>query len=228
MGSERFPGDFPKPYEKRRYYTPDEVRAHDGNCCPTWVSYFGKVYDLTALLAEYPGPISIPITRAAGTDISHWFDPATRNPKTFVDAVTAYEEIYCPTGRYIHVPPKYPDTEFDPVDVPWWQEESKYYVGLLASSVRKLRIVNLLTKQQVEIEVPAEETLEEIQDRYLEHNRHCKSYFWKRLGKPLDLRKTLEENGIPDETKEFLALGMDPDDYVPAIHLYFSDDLTEA
>jgi hypothetical protein len=42
------------------------------------------------------------------------------------------------------------------------------------------------------------------------------------------MKLNLEENGIIDETDELLELGMDLDDYVPAIHLYFNDDLTIA
>ena len=39
---------------------------------------------------------------------------------------------------------------------------------------------------------------------------------------------TLAENDIPDETEELIELGIDIDDYIPAIHLYFNDDLTIA
>jgi len=42
------------------------------------------------------------------------------------------------------------------------------------------------------------------------------------------MSKNLEENGIPDETEELLELGIDVDEYIPAIHLYFNDDLTIA
>ena len=37
-----------------RYYTPKEVAAHNapGDC---WVSYLGKVYDLTSLCKEHTG-----------------------------------------------------------------------------------------------------------------------------------------------------------------------------
>ena len=42
------------------------------------------------------------------------------------------------------------------------------------------------------------------------------------------MSKNLEENGIVDETDELLELGMDLDDYIPAVHLYFNDDLTIA
>ena len=70
--------------------------------------------------------------------------------------------------------------------------------------------------------------MNEILDRYLELNLHAASYTWKRLGRVLDMDKNLEENGIPDETDELLELGIDTEEYIPAIHLYFNDDLTIA
>jgi len=39
---------------------------------------------------------------------------------------------------------------------------------------------------------------------------------------------TLAENDIPDEYDDHISLDIDPDDYIPALHLYFNDDLTEA
>jgi len=222
------PGDFPKKYEKKRIYTPDEVQAHDLGWKDCWVSYFGKVYDLTSLLVEHPGPLGKPIIEAAGTDITHWFDPETRDPKTIVDPKTKVIEVDCPQGRFIHCPSSDPDAEYDDVDVPWWKEKTKYLVGTLASHCRKIRIVNLLTKHNEDFEVPVDETLLEIQERYKTHSAHCKSYTWKRLGIELDLTKTLTENGIPDETAEYIKLGMDPAQYIPAIHLYFEDDMTVA
>jgi hypothetical protein len=59
-------------------------------------------------------------------------------------------------------------------------------------------------------------------------NKHAASYTWKRLGRPLDMEKTLEQNDIPDESKEFLDLNIEEDEYIPAIHLYYNDDLTVA
>jgi len=70
--------------------------------------------------------------------------------------------------------------------------------------------------------------MNEILDRYLDLNVHAASYTWKRIGKVLDMQKTLDDNGIPDETDELLELGIDPEEYVPAVHLYFNDDLTIA
>ena len=41
----------PKPFKIRRYYTPDEVAAHQ-TADDCWVSFFDGVYDLTLLLAK--------------------------------------------------------------------------------------------------------------------------------------------------------------------------------
>ena len=86
--------------------------------------------------------------------------------------------------------------------------------------------MNMLTKDDETIEVASEENMNEILDRYLDFNAHAASYTWKRLGKVLDMDGTLQENHIPDETAECLQLGMDPEEYIPTIHLYFDDDLT--
>ena len=70
--------------------------------------------------------------------------------------------------------------------------------------------------------------MNEILDRFLPYNAHAASYTWKRMGKVLDMKASLTENGIPDETADCLALGIDPDEYIPAVHIYFNDDLTIA
>jgi len=219
--------DVPKEYDLKRYYTSADVAKHSSphDC---WVSYFGKVYDLTPLLAEYEGTLAQPIIQAAGTDISHWFDQDTKQPRTHIDQTSQLTEVYCPWGRYVHVPPPGPKANVtSDVSTPWW-EDPRYYIGKSASRTRKVTLVNLLTKQKNTLEVPVDETVEEIRTRYLVHNAHAGSYTWKRLGKVLNMSKTLEENGMKDETDEFLSLGIDPDDHIPVIHLYFDDDMTEA
>ena len=45
---------------------------------------------------------------------------------------------------------------------------------------------------------------------------------------PLNMDKTLEQNSIPDESKDFSRLSIEEDYYYPPIYLYFNDDLTEA
>lgn len=44
------------------------------------------------------------------------------------------------------------------------------------------------------------------------------------MGEHLDMNKTLEENGIPDESKEFEELGLEESFYIPKIHVYYTDD----
>ena len=51
----------------------------------------------------------------------------------------------------------------------------------------------MVTKDDDVIEVCREETMNEILDRYMELNEHAASYTWKRLGRPLDMDKTLED-----------------------------------
>lgn len=99
-------------------------------------------------------------------------------------------------------------------------------VGRLTKKVRKINIMNTLTKDDETIDVATEESMNEILDRYLVYNVHASSYTWKRLGKVLDMDLALEENGIHDDTQECLALGIDPEEYIPTLHLYFDDDLT--
>ena len=68
----------PRPYKLRRFYTPAEV-AKNNTADQCWVSFFNKVFDLTLLINENHGsPLCDPIVLAAGTDITHWFDPVTQ------------------------------------------------------------------------------------------------------------------------------------------------------
>lgn len=84
----------------------------------------------------------------------------------------------------------------------------------------------MLSHQDDLLEVCAEERLADIRERYIRYNRHAHSYTWKRLGRVLNMDLTLDENGIPDESDEFANLNIDEDQYIPALHVYFNDDLT--
>ena len=128
------------------------------------------------------------------------------------------------------MPPSTPDSDWDTNEFtkPWWDDLERYSIGKLTESVREIRIINMLTKHDDSLEVCSEETINEILDRYLEINMHAASYTWKRLGKTLDMGKNLAQNGIPDDRAELTGLNMPHDVYVPAVHLYFNDDLTIA
>lgn len=209
------------------YFSAPEVAQHNvfADC---WVSFYGKVYDLTPLLQSNKGMLTQPILKFAGQDISNWFDARTRDPRTYIHPDLGCEVPYTPYGRYVHIPPPEPvaswATDFG---VPWWKDET-YLIGNLSRKQRKVKIVNVLTRQEDQLAVCAEESLNEVRTRYLKYNSHALSYTWKRLGRPLNMDLTLDENNIPDDSEEFAALSIDGDQYIPAIHIYYNDDLTIA
>mmetsp|Transcript_5282 Transcript_5282/g.19745 ORF Transcript_5282/g.19745 Transcript_5282/m.19745 type:complete len:444 (-) Transcript_5282:56-1387(-) len=205
-----------------RFYTPKEVALHD-TPADLWVSLLGRVYNLTPLVSQYKGsPLVQPLYQAAGTDISHWFD-ASGNVKTWIDPITNSRAFYTPMGRFVHVPSPHMTVDSDQeekVEKPWWMD-GRYQIGQLATKTRMIRIVNTLTHQDHEMEVSTSETLNQILQRYKEFNDHAGSYTWKRLGKILDMNKTLSQNGIEEEDEELTMT----DNYIPTLHIYYNDDL---
>ncbi|KAG2493285.1 hypothetical protein HYH03_008421 [Edaphochlamys debaryana] len=222
----------------RRFYTPYEVAVHN-TPDDVWVSFLGQVFDITNLIRDNQGVLAAPLIDAAGKDISHWFDPVTKEPRKHVDPATHLERFYTPMGRFIHVPPPEPMCNWDTAfGLPWWKDLKKYQIGWLSARTRVIRIRNVLTDQEDQIEVPCEEKLVEIRERYLELNAHAKSYTWKALVpdpgtnswafQELDLNMTLQENGVPDEGPTFEDHHVPGDYYIPVLHVYFNDDLTVA
>ncbi|PAA56118.1 hypothetical protein BOX15_Mlig003773g3 [Macrostomum lignano] len=212
-----------------KYFTPNEVAVHN-TVDSLWVSFLGKVYDLTTLCYKHQGSILLkPIISNAGKDISHWFDPKTRDIRTHTDPVSGCRMPYTPHGRFVHVAPPYPSSDWcNDFGRPWWRDEAAYCIGLLSVKTRFVRVINTLTQQKQVIEVCSEETLQEILQRYLKHNAHAASYTWKYDRRELDMEKTLADNDIPDEDEEFYELKIDEEKHLQQLHLYFNDDLTEA
>ncbi|XP_069776235.1 cytochrome b5 domain-containing protein 1 [Narcine bancroftii] len=210
-----------------RYYTPGEVAGHN-TMADLWVSFLGKVYNLTALAREYQGDVLLkPILEAAGQDISHWFDKESHDVRVEIDQLTNCQKYHTPRGRFVHVPPPMPHSDwFNGFGAPWWKDQ-KYEVGNLSVKTRHIRIINTLTAQEQVLEVCSEETLNEILERYLAYNAHAASYTWKHSGVRLAMDKTLEENGITDEDEDLHELQMEPQDWRHSILLYFNDNLTE-
>ena len=122
-----------------------------------------------------------------------------------------------------------PGEDDEPTEpIPWWRNKS-YVIGKLTSKSRKLRIINMLTHGTDIIDVPCEETIEEIQNRYKLVNDHAQSYTWKTSTmKPLDMDGTLDENDIRDDTDKYEMLNIPENQwYIPPILIYFNDDLTD-
>jgi len=209
------------------YFLKEEVAAHNvSDDC--WVSKFGKVLDLTPLVNGNKDVLAAPIIKFAGQDISHWFNDKTGEVKTFVHPTLHITLPYTPHGRFLHVAPPEPvnnwDTDFG---TPWW-DDAKYVKGLLSKRKRNIRVVNNLTGHDHVLDVCAEDTLEDIQGRYLRYNQHAAGYTWKHKGRPLNMQKTLHENDIEDAVEQFAAVDVHDDPYIPAVHLDYNDELTIA
>ena len=88
-----------------------------------------------------------PIIEAAGQDISHWFDPKTRDVKKYIDPNTGCLVYYAQHGRFSHVPPAYPTSDWaNDFGKPWWKDD-RYYIGVLSKKTRFIKIKNALTLQ---------------------------------------------------------------------------------
>lgn len=102
----------------------------------------------------------------------------------------------------------------------------------LTRKARLVKVLNMLSQSDTLLRICNEETVSQIQDRFMEYNQHCKSYTWRAVVNDviidLDVDKTLQENGVIDESEDFQKLGLDEDFYVPTLLIYFDDDLTYA
>jgi hypothetical protein len=152
-----------------------------------------------------------------------------------VDPATGLRAPYCAEGAFVHVPRIAPSAEQDVAELalPWWRDE-RFVAGRLTARARRVRVVNSLTSHEHVLEMGVENTVEDLQARYLEHNAHCGSYQWRALVhgafRPLDVHKTLEQNGVVDDSEELDKLGMDADapDFLIDLIIAFQDDLTVA
>lgn len=210
-----------------QYILPSEVALHNTSQ-DCWVSFLDHVWDLTDLVKDRSNdPLVLPLIKAAGTDISHWFNPQTKDIRTKIDAVTELEVPNLPVEQLLDVPNISPAVGTVPPATPWWKQENRI-VGKLSKHPRFIRIVNTLTGLEDLLEVAGEESIEDIRTRFKKINAHADSYTWKFLGRVLVMEKTLDQNGIIDESSKFARLNLDYDMYIPAILIYFNDELTVA
>ncbi|XP_062239594.1 cytochrome b5 domain-containing protein 1-like isoform X2 [Platichthys flesus] len=212
---------------RQKFFTAAEVSAHN-TADDLWVSFLGKVCNLTPLMNQNKGDLLLlPIMEFAGSDISCWFDPETKDILKHVDPLTNCVRYYTPRGRFVHVSPTGPRSNWaNDFAEPWWKDR-RYEVGVLTSKARWIRVINVQTSQEQQLQVCSEETLDEILQRYLRYNSHARSYSWKHEGVSLDMSRTLSENNVPDEDHKLEELRLDSDLFITALLLHFSDDLTE-
>jgi hypothetical protein len=81
--------------------------------------------------------------------------PLIRLPqiRKHVDPVTGLELPYAPLGRFIHIAPPCPRSDWaTDFGKPWWRDEA-YVVGRRTARTRRVRIVNMLADQRHTIEV---------------------------------------------------------------------------
>lgn len=210
---------------KLSYIAPFEVVVHNKeNDC--WVSVLGKVFDITPLIKQYEGQACVkPLIALAGKDLSQWFDAKTGAIRHRIHPVTGVLTPYCPNGAFPDVQCQVPDAEWREINGPPWWDRSQYQIGILTKRVRPLRIINMLTFHEVQINVCCEDTFNRIQERYSIFNKDPDSYTWRYFDKVIDLDKTMEENGIPDDRDSFTEFGMAQNYYVPVVFLYYKDDL---
>ena len=78
----------PKTYKHKRFYTPYDVSLHN-TANDLWVSFFGRVWDLTLLVQEnIKSKLCEPIIRSSGKDISYWLNQTSMEPRRYVDINT--------------------------------------------------------------------------------------------------------------------------------------------
>ncbi|XP_050310447.1 cytochrome b5 domain-containing protein 1 [Anthonomus grandis grandis] len=215
----------PKPERQWPVIAPFEVVIHNQphDC---WVSFLGKVLDITPLITQYKDQQCVkPLLAMAGKDISHWFDERTGDIMHYVHPETGIKVPYCPHGPLPDVQVNVPATAWTRQDRPPWWKDEKYQIGLLSKKTRPIRIINMLTMAEVTITVCCEDTFYRILERYRLFNSDASSYTWRYLDNNIDMTKTLEENGIPDEREIFTELGLPQNFYMPSIFLYYNDDL---
>ncbi|ENN70310.1 hypothetical protein D910_10071 [Dendroctonus ponderosae] len=110
--------------EKWPIFAPFEVVVHNTpqDC---WVSFLGKVLDVSPLIEKYNGQKCIkPLLAMAGKDISHWFDEKTQDIQHHIHPETGVRVPYCPHGAIPDVQVEVPAACWKPLDrPPWWQDE---------------------------------------------------------------------------------------------------------
>ncbi|OEH73807.1 cytochrome b5 domain-containing protein [Cyclospora cayetanensis] len=209
-----------RPPPRGGFILPDDLQRH---CVSTdcWVSVYGRVYDLSPLLALNRNQLAVPLIENAGSDISHWFCPDTMQPQAVARVRSDTTEVYKhPNTPFLHVPGS------GCTGTPWWRD-ARYIVGELAQSVAPVYFLNTLTGQKTALHIPIDKPLKLVLDQQLKGaNSHAEAYTWSCRGRAVDLDKSLTQNDIhivsdSDDVPCDPAQRPPP----PTILLHFEDDL---
>ena len=183
-----------------------------------------------------------PFLRFAGADVSHLLNSSHLRPtgglqkghgiKTFTEPINCLEITYHPSGEFLHAISEEPRCNWQGT-IPWWKDES-LIVGRLSLRVCKVCIRNSTTGQENVLEVPGEENIAQIMDRYLEHNALGDDYVWKCARtvadeivlEELDFSLTLAQNGVIGSVLADENLSISSIAFLPVIHLHIANDLS--
>lgn len=83
-----------------------------------------------------------------------------------IDPLTGCLRYRTPRGRFVHIPPPLPRSDWaNDFGIPWWKG-ANYQVGRLSARTRNIRIINTLTTQEHTLQVRsgAGDILEEPED----------------------------------------------------------------
>ncbi|XP_074427472.1 cytochrome b5 domain-containing protein 1, partial [Larus michahellis] len=157
------------------------------------------------VLRERPGdPELRPLREAAGTDVTHWFDPQSGEPLSRRDPRSGLPRLLLPGAP----PPEPRSDHAPPRGAPWWRDP-RLEVGHVTAAPRLLRLRNALTGQEHVIQACGEQA-GGLVERALPWNAHGGGYAWRCGGAPLPL------DGPPPAPA--------PDGSAPTLLLHFADD----
>ena len=103
-----------------RHRARPQVSSHN-TAKDCWLSFLGGVYDVTELVQK-PGMLAAPMIKAAGTDVSHWFDAKTGDVKYYVCPDTNISRPYVPSGDFVGIAPFAPRSDYNMFGMPWWSD----------------------------------------------------------------------------------------------------------
>lgn len=174
----------------------------------------------------------------AGKDLTHLFHP-NGEPRTEVSERSGLPRVLFPPILEVAI------SEYVKTKHTMWSQDPMYHIGRVTRRPRLIRVINTLTMTTQFMKVCDEDTIFDIQQKYkARYNHHAGSYEWRRgfsasenstckfgcdhicdhpdACGPLNLNRTLDENGLLDE--EECDVELPP----PALWLYYTDDLTIA